>query len=63
MYKEDGSLYVGHFKSGVADGQAIYIMPDGSYYEGMIISNFAEGKGFYQNKDLSYTGEFHKNAF
>jgi hypothetical protein len=30
FYKSDGSLYIGHFSSGTADGKGLLIYPDGS---------------------------------
>jgi hypothetical protein len=39
MYKEDGSLYIGEFSKGKAEGQGVYIFTDGSYYQGKFIDN------------------------
>jgi hypothetical protein len=32
MYKNDRSLYIGHFELGKAKGKGVFIFPDGSYY-------------------------------
>lgn len=42
MYKEDGSLYIGHFDGGKAHGAGVFIFPNGSYYKGEFKDNKAE---------------------
>jgi len=32
MYKSDGSLFVGKFQQGKAEGAGLYIMTDGAYF-------------------------------
>lgn len=56
LYKQDHSLYVGHFSKGKAEGQGAFIFPDGSYYFGEFRDNFAEGKGTYRSSQFSYEG-------
>ena len=34
IYKEDGSIYLGNWEKGKANGNGVYIVKDGSYYEG-----------------------------
>lgn len=43
MYKSDGSLYIGHFDKGKAEGQGAFIMPDGVIYQGHFHNNYAHG--------------------
>jgi hypothetical protein len=52
MYRSDGSVYIGQFNNGTANGNGIYILPDGTYYEGFMVDNKAEGKGYLKAKDL-----------
>ncbi len=39
MYKSDGSLYIGEFQKGKAEGKGAYIFTDGSYYQGNFKDN------------------------
>lgn len=32
MYKADGSLFIGRFQYGRAEGTGLYVLPDGSYF-------------------------------
>jgi hypothetical protein len=32
LYKNDGSLYVGQFSNGSAEGKGVYIIPNGTYF-------------------------------
>lgn len=34
MYKPNGSIYIGYFENGRAQGRGVFIFEDGSYYEG-----------------------------
>jgi len=43
MYKSDGSLFIGNFHLGKAEGHGVYIMPNGSYYIGHFTNNRADG--------------------
>ncbi len=45
MYKEDGSLFVGEFVKGKAEGNGVFIMPDGSIFRGKLHNNEAKGEG------------------
>lgn len=48
MYHNDGSIFIGEFFSGVADGQGHFVKPDGSYYKGKLKDNMANDEnGFY----------------
>lgn len=48
MYNKNGSVFVGEFFNGVADGQGHFVMSDGSYYEGRIRNNLAnDTNGFF----------------
>jgi hypothetical protein len=50
MYKNDGSLFIGQFKDGKADGKGAYIFNDGSFYNGDFKNNLAESeKGLYKS--------------
>lgn len=49
MYKNDGSLYVGEFLKGKAEGKGAYIFADGSHYEGNFKDNEANDEnGLYK---------------
>ena len=66
MHKEDGNLYIGHFKHGHAQGRGVFIFNNGSYYSGEFNNNKAEtleGEGFYESEDVTYTGGFKNNTF
>lgn len=41
MYYKNGSLFIGKFIEGIANGNGIYLMKDGSYYSGQIVDNKA----------------------
>jgi hypothetical protein len=45
LYKEDGSLFVGEFVKGKAEGNGVFIMPDGSIFRGKLHNNEAKGEG------------------
>lgn len=64
MYKGDGSLYIGEFEKGKAQGEGIYLFKNGSYYQGEFKNNEAEcNKGYYYSEDLEYRGGFKDNTF
>jgi hypothetical protein len=42
MYKPDGSIYIGHFDHGRAQGAGAYIFANGSYYNGAFERNHAK---------------------
>jgi|LakMenEpi03Aug12_release.lakeMendotaPanAssembly.Ray.scaffolds.fasta_scaffold2813416_1 hypothetical protein len=42
MYKQNGSLYIGNFNHGKAQGKGAFIFADGSYYYGDFNNNCAE---------------------
>ena len=54
MYKSDGSLYIGHFEKGKAEGQGVFLMPDGVIYQGHFHNNYAHGQGKYEWNDVTY---------
>jgi hypothetical protein len=41
MYKQDGSLFLGQFSLGKAQGNGAYIFKDGSFYSGTFNNNIA----------------------
>lgn len=42
MYYRNGSVFIGQFTSGVANGFGHYVFADGSYYDGDMVNNRAE---------------------
>lgn len=42
MYHKDGSLFIGSFVDGIANGMGFYVKSDGSFYKGNIVENKAE---------------------
>ncbi len=42
MYKPDGSLFVGRFTKGKAEGQGLYILANGDYFQGILTDNKAD---------------------
>lgn len=64
MYKPNGSIYIGHFDNGRAQGKGVFIFDDGSYYEGDFNRNVAETqKGIFKSDHLTYIGGFRDNCF
>jgi len=64
MYKPHGSIYLGYFDHGKAQGKGVFIFPDGSYYNGEFSRNEAETKnGIYESDTLNYKGGFSRNTF
>jgi hypothetical protein len=52
MYKEDRSLFIGHFSHGKAHGKGAFIFNNGSFYNGEFQNNKAEtseGEGKYES--------------
>jgi len=51
MHKADGSLFLGYFSHGKANGNGVYIFSNGSFYSGEFNNNIAvtsgENKGYY----------------
>ena len=47
MYKSDGSLFIGQFTNGVANGESVIIFEDGSYLKGLFAENTANGIGHF----------------
>lgn len=41
MYHKNGSVFIGQFFNGIADGQGHYVKNDGSYYRGKLRNNMA----------------------
>lgn len=57
MYYRNGSVFIGHFFSGVADGPGHYVAYDGSFYHGKMKNNKAyDDNGFYSGLKFEYTG-------
>ena len=44
MYKSNGSIYLGHFTDGRAQGRGAFVFPNGSFYKGDFSNNCAETK-------------------
>lgn len=42
MYKSDGSVYLGYFNHGKAEGKGAYIFNNGAYFNGEFRNNLAE---------------------
>ena len=64
MYKENGSVYIGHFEHGKANGKGAYVFPDGSFYQGEFRHNVAEtANGKYHSDENVYEGGFKENRF
>ena len=64
MYKYDGSIFLGRFVQGRAEGKGLYILDDGAYFEGSLANNQADCQlGKYYNKQLTYEGGFKNNLF
>jgi hypothetical protein len=43
MYFHNGSVFVGQFENGMANGPGHYVFSDGSYYNGHMQANQADG--------------------
>lgn len=57
MYQKNGSVFVGSFKEGVADGVGYYVRTDGSYYQGKMRNNKAnDDNGYFWSPNLEYKG-------
>lgn len=64
MYKSDGSLYIGYFRKGKAEGRGVLIFANGSFYQGDFSNNKANSyQGYYESPECKYTGGFKDNAF
>jgi hypothetical protein len=64
MYKSDGSLYIGHFSKGKANGLGAYIFPSGAYFKGKFYNNQAScDNGIYEAEEFKYSGGFRDNLF
>ena len=64
MYRNNGSLFIGRFDGGVAEGDGYYIKPDGSYYKGNMKNNQANDEnGFFWSPLIQYQGGIHQNKF
>lgn len=64
MYQVDGSIYMGNFVFGKAEGKGTFILADGSFYNGDFVKNQAECQiGYFKSDDLTYSGGFKNNTF
>ena len=63
MYKADGSLFVGNFKDGKANGEGYYFIFDGSFYHGKFENNKAvDSRGeLMMEDDTEFVGDFKNN--
>ena len=61
----DGNIYIGEFKEGLADGFGKYTTKNGNRYEGQWSGNKLDGFGFIlcDNKEQIYYGEMKKGVF
>lgn len=62
LYKNDGSLYIGKFSNGKADGKGILIFQNGSYAQGVFSDNFFK-EGEFSEEGFKYVGQFKDNYF
>lgn len=45
LFKNDGSLYIGQFSNGKAEGQGVLVFKTGAYAKGTFVDNmFAKGE-------------------
>jgi hypothetical protein len=64
MYKADGSLYVGSFSKGKANGLGAYAFANGAYFLGQFEDNQARcDHGVYETEGFKYSGGFRENQF
>lgn len=57
MYHKNGSVFIGEFVNGVANGQGHYIKTDGSYYHGRMSNNMANDQnGIFWSPKFQYKG-------
>lgn len=42
MYYSNGSVFVGQFTNGTANGSGHFVFPNGSYYHGAMVNNKAQ---------------------
>ncbi len=55
MYKLDGSIFIGKFVVGHAEGLGLFVLEDGAYFEGELLNNKAEcNSGKYSNRLFRY---------
>jgi hypothetical protein len=55
MYKLDGSIFIGKFVMGHAEGLGLFVLEDGAYFEGELLNNKAEcNSGKYSNRLFRY---------
>lgn len=47
MYHKNGSLFIGEFESGVANGDGHFVKTDSSYYHGRMYKNQANDENGY----------------
>jgi hypothetical protein len=47
MYYKNGSIFIGQFENGEANGPGHFVFEDGSYYHGNMTNNKADGNGEY----------------
>lgn len=59
MYKENGSVFIGNFVSGKAEGPCFYVLKDGSYFKGNMKDNHAHcEEGIFISPSYEYSGGF-----
>ena len=71
MYRCDGSLFIGKFKNGLADGMGYLIFSNGDLYEGFFVKDMVDDPKGKNLKNLGklishssiYFGGYLKNSF
>jgi hypothetical protein len=62
MYHQSGSVFIGEFRAGVANGRGHFVAKDGSYYHGNLRNNMAnDTNGHYWTPKCEYKGNFVDN--
>ena len=57
MIYNNGSVFIGEFIDGKANGPGHYILPDGSYYHGTMVNNVAEcSSAVFETQNFKFEG-------
>lgn len=64
MYHKNGSVFLGKFEHGVANGPGFFVLKDGSFYRGLLANNkTSDDCGFFKSGNFEYEGGFSNNKF
>lgn len=64
MYYPQGSVLVGNFVNGRANGPVHYFWPDGSYFQGVVENNVGnDSDATFHCSDYTYKGSIRNNCF